>query len=193
MSVEVKIPAVGESITSGLLSSWSKQDGDSVKAGEALLTLETDKVSSEITAEKSRHSAHQSARGPGGENRRGGRYHRGVFGRAGFGACSRSCRPGACSGGGSAFFTAGPNARARTHVPSRSGPCGTGAGTRPGDYKSRAGRCARSDTAHTCCCNFEPAGRQRPHDPPAPLTPAPQDCCAARHGAADGRHSHDLQ
>ena len=29
MSVEVKIPAVGESITSGLLSSWSKQDGDS--------------------------------------------------------------------------------------------------------------------------------------------------------------------
>ncbi len=52
MSVEVKIPAVGESITSGLLSTWHKQDGDTVQAGEALLTLETDKVSSEITAEK---------------------------------------------------------------------------------------------------------------------------------------------
>jgi 2-oxoglutarate dehydrogenase E2 component (dihydrolipoamide succinyltransferase) len=51
MSVEVKIPAVGESITSGLLSTWHKQDGDAVAAGEALLTLETDKVSTEITAE----------------------------------------------------------------------------------------------------------------------------------------------
>jgi 2-oxoglutarate dehydrogenase E2 component (dihydrolipoamide succinyltransferase) len=52
MSLEVKIPAVGESITSGLLSTWHKNDGDIVKAGEALLTLETDKVSTEIPAEK---------------------------------------------------------------------------------------------------------------------------------------------
>jgi 2-oxoglutarate dehydrogenase E2 component (dihydrolipoamide succinyltransferase) len=52
MSLEVKIPAVGESITSGLLSVWHKNDGDTVAAGEALLTLETDKVSTEITAEK---------------------------------------------------------------------------------------------------------------------------------------------
>jgi 2-oxoglutarate dehydrogenase E2 component (dihydrolipoamide succinyltransferase) len=52
MSLEVKIPAVGESITSGLLSTWHKNDGEFVKAGEALLTLETDKVSTEITAEK---------------------------------------------------------------------------------------------------------------------------------------------
>jgi 2-oxoglutarate dehydrogenase E2 component (dihydrolipoamide succinyltransferase) len=50
MSAEVKIPAVGESITSGLLSSWHKQDGDAVQAGEALLTLETDKVATEVTA-----------------------------------------------------------------------------------------------------------------------------------------------
>ena len=53
MSLEIKIPAVGESITSGLLSVWHKNDGDAVQAGEALLTLETDKVSTEITAEKS--------------------------------------------------------------------------------------------------------------------------------------------
>ncbi len=52
MSLEVKIPAVGESITSGLLSVWHKNDGDAVAAGDALLTLETDKVSTEITAEK---------------------------------------------------------------------------------------------------------------------------------------------
>lgn len=53
MSLEVKIPSVGESITSGLLSVWHKQDGDSVTSGDLLLTLETDKVSSEITAEDS--------------------------------------------------------------------------------------------------------------------------------------------
>ena len=52
MSIEVKIPAVGESITSGILSVWHKKDGDTVKAGEALFTLETDKVSTEVTAEK---------------------------------------------------------------------------------------------------------------------------------------------
>jgi len=52
MSLEVKIPPVGESITSGLLSVWHKNDGDAVAAGEILLTLETDKVSSEIQAEQ---------------------------------------------------------------------------------------------------------------------------------------------
>ncbi len=52
MSIEVKIPAVGESITSGLISTWHKKDGETVAAGDALLTLETDKVSTEITAEQ---------------------------------------------------------------------------------------------------------------------------------------------
>ncbi len=52
MSIEVKIPPVGESITSGVVSVWHKKSGDYVEAGEALLTLETDKVSTEITAEK---------------------------------------------------------------------------------------------------------------------------------------------
>ncbi len=51
MSLEIKIPAVGESITSGLLSVWHKNDGDTVAAGEVLFTLETDKVSTEIAAE----------------------------------------------------------------------------------------------------------------------------------------------
>lgn len=52
MSVEVKIPAVGESISSGVVSVWHKKSGEFVHAGEALFTLETDKVSTEITAEK---------------------------------------------------------------------------------------------------------------------------------------------
>src|SRR5438876_936685 len=51
VSVEVKIPAVGESITSGIVSVWHKKSGDFVNAGDALFTLETDKVSTEIAAE----------------------------------------------------------------------------------------------------------------------------------------------
>ena len=51
MSVEVKIPAVGESISSGIVSVWHKKSGDFVNSGDALFTLETDKVSTEITAE----------------------------------------------------------------------------------------------------------------------------------------------
>jgi len=52
MSSEIKIPAVGESITSGLLSTWHKKDGETVSPGDALFTLETDKVSTEVTTEK---------------------------------------------------------------------------------------------------------------------------------------------
>jgi 2-oxoglutarate dehydrogenase E2 component (dihydrolipoamide succinyltransferase) len=50
MSIEVKIPAVGESITSGVLSAWHKQNGDIVTDGESLFTLETDKISTEVPA-----------------------------------------------------------------------------------------------------------------------------------------------
>src|SRR2546421_5910319 len=53
MAVEVKIPAVGESITSGVVSVWHKKSGDFVNPGDALFTLETDKVSTEISAETS--------------------------------------------------------------------------------------------------------------------------------------------
>ncbi len=52
MSIEVKIPTVGESIESGVVSVWHKKSGEYVNAGEPLFTLETDKVSTEITAEK---------------------------------------------------------------------------------------------------------------------------------------------
>src|SRR6202043_1861082 len=53
MAIEVKIPAVGESISSGVVSVWHKKSGDFVNTGDALFTLETDKVSTEITAETS--------------------------------------------------------------------------------------------------------------------------------------------
>jgi 2-oxoglutarate dehydrogenase E2 component (dihydrolipoamide succinyltransferase) len=51
MSVEVKVPAVGESISSGVVSVWHKRSGEQVSAGDPLFTLETDKVSTEINAD----------------------------------------------------------------------------------------------------------------------------------------------
>jgi 2-oxoglutarate dehydrogenase E2 component (dihydrolipoamide succinyltransferase) len=51
MAIEVKVPSVGESITSGILGVWSKPDGAYVKAGEPIFEVETDKVTSEVVAE----------------------------------------------------------------------------------------------------------------------------------------------
>lgn len=51
MSQEVKIPSVGESVSSGTISQWHKSDGDQVNPGDMLLTLETDKISTEIEAQ----------------------------------------------------------------------------------------------------------------------------------------------
>jgi 2-oxoglutarate dehydrogenase E2 component (dihydrolipoamide succinyltransferase) len=49
--MDIKIPELGESITEGTISSWMKKEGDSVKFGDLLLELETDKVNLEINAE----------------------------------------------------------------------------------------------------------------------------------------------
>ena len=53
MSLEVKIPTVGESITSGVIAAWHKADGEAVSKGDTILTLDTDKVSTDLTAEES--------------------------------------------------------------------------------------------------------------------------------------------
>jgi 2-oxoglutarate dehydrogenase E2 component (dihydrolipoamide succinyltransferase) len=53
MIIEVKVPSVGESITSGVVSAWHKKSGEFVNEGEPLFALETDKVSTDIVAQKS--------------------------------------------------------------------------------------------------------------------------------------------
>jgi 2-oxoglutarate dehydrogenase E2 component (dihydrolipoamide succinyltransferase) len=53
MIIEVKVPSVGESVTSGVVSAWHKKSGEFVNEGEPLFALETDKVSTDIVAEKS--------------------------------------------------------------------------------------------------------------------------------------------
>jgi 2-oxoglutarate dehydrogenase E2 component (dihydrolipoamide succinyltransferase) len=49
--LEVKIPPMGESISSGILAKWHVKDGDIVKKDQPLFELETDKITSEGTAE----------------------------------------------------------------------------------------------------------------------------------------------
>lgn len=51
MKAQVKVPAVGESITEATISEWVKKNGDQVKRDDVLLVLETDKASVEVVAE----------------------------------------------------------------------------------------------------------------------------------------------
>jgi len=52
MSLEIKVPPVGESISEVTLSRWIKQDGDVVEMDEVIAELESDKATFELTAEK---------------------------------------------------------------------------------------------------------------------------------------------
>lgn len=51
MATEVKVPSMGESISSGILASWHVSDGDTVERDQVLYELETDKITSEGMAE----------------------------------------------------------------------------------------------------------------------------------------------
>ncbi len=51
MATEVKVPALGESITSGIIAAWNVKDGDYVEKDQVLYELETDKITSEGLAE----------------------------------------------------------------------------------------------------------------------------------------------
>ncbi len=52
MKLDVKVPAVGESITEAVIGKWEKKSGDFVKMNDVLMLLETDKASVEVAAEK---------------------------------------------------------------------------------------------------------------------------------------------
>ena len=51
MLVEIKVPALAESVADATLLDWQKQVGDFVKRGENLIDLETDKVTLEVAAQ----------------------------------------------------------------------------------------------------------------------------------------------
>ncbi len=50
MTIEIKVPAVGESITEAMVDEWLKAEGDWVDQDEGVVVLETDKASMEVPA-----------------------------------------------------------------------------------------------------------------------------------------------
>ncbi len=63
MPLQVKIPPLGESIVSGILAKWHVPNGASVKKDQVLFELETDKITSEGTAEIDGVITHNVAEG----------------------------------------------------------------------------------------------------------------------------------
>ncbi len=50
MALEIKVPSLGQSVPEATVSKWLKQVGDEVQADEAVVELETDKITMEVTA-----------------------------------------------------------------------------------------------------------------------------------------------
>ena len=50
MSTEIKVPTLGESVTTATVARWMKKPGEAVAADEPLVELETDKVTVEVNA-----------------------------------------------------------------------------------------------------------------------------------------------
>jgi 2-oxoglutarate dehydrogenase E2 component (dihydrolipoamide succinyltransferase) len=50
MTIEIKVPPLGESVTDATVAGWKKKPGESVAADEPLVELETDKVTLEVNA-----------------------------------------------------------------------------------------------------------------------------------------------
>src|SRR5882762_11562543 len=50
MTVEIKVPSLGESVTEATVAKWLKQPGEMVERDEPVVELETDKVTLEVPA-----------------------------------------------------------------------------------------------------------------------------------------------
>jgi 2-oxoglutarate dehydrogenase E2 component (dihydrolipoamide succinyltransferase) len=50
MALQIKVPAVGESISEVTIANWLKKDGDTVKTDEVIAELESDKATFEVPA-----------------------------------------------------------------------------------------------------------------------------------------------
>jgi 2-oxoglutarate dehydrogenase E2 component (dihydrolipoamide succinyltransferase) len=50
MTLEIRVPGLGESVTEATVAKWLKKPGDAVRADEPLVELETDKVTVEVPA-----------------------------------------------------------------------------------------------------------------------------------------------
>ena len=112
MPIEVLMPALSPTMTEGNLAKWHKKEGDTVKAGDVLAEIETDKATMEIRGGRRGHARpHPRARRRAG--RQGQRADRGDP-RRGRGQ-EHACREARAGGGGEACACCG-GAGARAHA-----------------------------------------------------------------------------
>lgn len=52
MAIEIRVPTLGESVVDAVVARWLKREGDAVAQGEALVELETEKITLEVFAER---------------------------------------------------------------------------------------------------------------------------------------------
>jgi 2-oxoglutarate dehydrogenase E2 component (dihydrolipoamide succinyltransferase) len=52
MSIEIRVPPLGESVVEATVGRWTKGEGDAVQKDEILVELETDKITVEVAAQK---------------------------------------------------------------------------------------------------------------------------------------------
>ena len=57
MAYEVTMPRLGWTMEEGVFGEWLKQDGDEVKAGDLLFTVEGDKATQEVGGVRGRNPA----------------------------------------------------------------------------------------------------------------------------------------
>src|SRR5712671_2400677 len=50
MTIEIKVPTLGESVTEATVAKWLKQPGEAIERDEPVVELETDKVTLEVPA-----------------------------------------------------------------------------------------------------------------------------------------------
>ena len=64
MSVDIRVPTLGESVTEATIGQWFKKVGDTVAADEPVVELETDKVTIEVPAPSGRRArSHRAEQG----------------------------------------------------------------------------------------------------------------------------------
>ncbi|NKD77375.1 2-oxoglutarate dehydrogenase complex dihydrolipoyllysine-residue succinyltransferase [Haematospirillum sp. H1815] len=113
MATELKVPALGESVSEATVAKWFKKPGDAVKADEPLVELETDKVTVEVNAPVSGALAEIVA-DVGAEVAVGailGRINEGAAGSAGSSAAPAKAAPAAPAPAKAAPAPAAPAAR----------------------------------------------------------------------------------
>ena len=63
MATEVLMPKLGLTMTEGTIEEWKFKEGDTVKKGDILFSVATDKLTNDVEAEEERRSAEDPAAG----------------------------------------------------------------------------------------------------------------------------------